>query len=139
MASLKQALVLPTNLQARSVYIRPNLSRWKMPVLRQNASCLLRWYSTGAKATPWSNVVLDFGEARIDPGPHAGDIMPLEYRAPEILLRARWSCPVDIWSVELPVGLFHCFVLRVIQYMSQDQCEIGMGTPSTKEALHSSR
>lgn len=99
----------------------------------------MRWHSTGAKATPWSNVVLDFGEARIDPGPHAGDIMPLEYRAPEILLRARWSCPVDIWSVELPVGLFHCFVLRVIQHMSQDQCEIGMGTPSTKEALHSSR
>lgn len=45
------------------------------------------------------------GEARIDPGPHAGDIMPLEYRAPEILLRARWSYPVEIWSVGLTVGL----------------------------------
>ncbi|GCB17533.1 abhydrolase domain-containing protein C22H12.03 [Aspergillus awamori] len=28
----------------------------------------------------------DFGETRIGPGPHGGDIMPLEYRAPEILL-----------------------------------------------------
>lgn len=28
----------------------------------------------------------DFGEARTGPGPHAGDIMPLEYRAPETLL-----------------------------------------------------
>ncbi|KAL4879925.1 kinase-like domain-containing protein [Aspergillus karnatakaensis] len=28
----------------------------------------------------------DFGEARIGPGPHGGDIMPLEYRAPETLL-----------------------------------------------------
>ncbi|KAJ9300623.1 hypothetical protein DTO271G3_1787 [Paecilomyces variotii] len=30
----------------------------------------------------------DFGEARIGPGPHGGDIMPLEYRAPETLLYA---------------------------------------------------
>ncbi|KAH8435043.1 uncharacterized protein LDX57_012672 [Aspergillus melleus] len=43
----------------------------------------------------------DFGEARIGPGPHAGDIMPLEYRAPETLLYVGWSYPVDIWSVGL--------------------------------------
>ncbi|PLB46174.1 kinase-like protein [Aspergillus steynii IBT 23096] len=43
----------------------------------------------------------DFGEARIGPGPHAGDIMPLEYRAPETLLYIGWSYPVDIWSVGL--------------------------------------
>lgn len=47
----------------------------------------------------------DFGEARIGPGPHAGDIMPLEYRAPETLLYVRWSYPVDIWSVGLTVSL----------------------------------
>ncbi|GLA01218.1 hypothetical protein AnigIFM60653_011079 [Aspergillus niger] len=40
----------------------------------------------------------DFGETRIGPGPHGGDIMPLEYRAPEILLHIGWSYPVDIWS-----------------------------------------
>ncbi|KAB8265975.1 kinase-like domain-containing protein [Aspergillus pseudonomiae] len=43
----------------------------------------------------------DFGEARIGPGPHGGDIMPLEYRAPETLLYIGWSYPVDIWSVGL--------------------------------------
>ncbi|RDL42459.1 uncharacterized protein BP5553_02438 [Venustampulla echinocandica] len=43
----------------------------------------------------------DFGEARIGPGPHGGDIMPLEYRAPETLLYVGWSYPVDIWSVGL--------------------------------------
>ncbi|KAK2802667.1 hypothetical protein FQN50_007275 [Emmonsiellopsis sp. PD_5] len=43
----------------------------------------------------------DFGEARIGPGPHAGDIMPLEYRAPETLLYVGWSYPIDIWSVGL--------------------------------------
>ncbi|KNG88037.1 putative protein kinase [Aspergillus nomiae NRRL 13137] len=43
----------------------------------------------------------DFGEARIGSGPHGGDIMPLEYRAPETLLYMGWSYPVDIWSVGL--------------------------------------
>ncbi|OJZ90611.1 hypothetical protein ASPFODRAFT_123817 [Aspergillus luchuensis CBS 106.47] len=43
----------------------------------------------------------DFGETRIGPGPHGGDIMPLEYRAPETLLYIGWSYPVDIWSVGL--------------------------------------
>ncbi|PYH94289.1 kinase-like protein [Aspergillus ellipticus CBS 707.79] len=43
----------------------------------------------------------DFGEARIGPGPHGGDIMPLEYRAPETLLYIGWGYPVDIWSVGL--------------------------------------
>ncbi|KAK2790266.1 hypothetical protein FQN53_000032 [Emmonsiellopsis sp. PD_33] len=43
----------------------------------------------------------DFGEARIGPGPHGGNIMPLEYRAPETLLHVGWSSPVDIWSVGL--------------------------------------
>ncbi|GAB1193700.1 hypothetical protein APSETT444_002926 [Aspergillus pseudonomiae] len=43
----------------------------------------------------------DFGEARIGAGPHGGDIMPLEYRAPEALLYVGWSYPVDIWSVGL--------------------------------------
>ncbi|KIH86313.1 protein kinase domain-containing protein [Sporothrix brasiliensis 5110] len=43
----------------------------------------------------------DFGEARLGPGPHAGDIMPIMYRAPETLLHIQWSYPVDIWSVGL--------------------------------------
>ncbi|OHF00685.1 protein kinase domain-containing protein [Colletotrichum orchidophilum] len=43
----------------------------------------------------------DFGEARLGTGPHAGDIMPIMYRAPETLLHIQWGCPVDIWSVGL--------------------------------------
>ncbi|KAL2793263.1 kinase-like domain-containing protein [Aspergillus keveii] len=43
----------------------------------------------------------DYDEARIGHGPHGGDIMPLEYRAPETLLYVGWSYPVDIWSVGL--------------------------------------
>lgn len=47
----------------------------------------------------------DFGEARIGAGPHGGDIMPLEYWAPETLLYVGWGYPVDIWSVGLTVSL----------------------------------
>ncbi|CRK24302.1 hypothetical protein BN1723_013245 [Verticillium longisporum] len=43
----------------------------------------------------------DFGETRIGPGPHTGDIMPIMYRAPETLLHIPWSYPVDIWSIGL--------------------------------------
>ncbi|KAL5336930.1 kinase-like protein [Aspergillus crustosus] len=43
----------------------------------------------------------DLGEARAGAGPHAVDIMPLEYRAPETLLYVGWSYPIDIWSVGL--------------------------------------
>lgn len=56
----------------------------------------------------------DFGEARLGPGPHGGDIMPLKYRAPETLIYVGWSYPVDIWSVGLTVrrnfesSSFHC-------------------------------
>ncbi|KAH7306019.1 kinase-like domain-containing protein [Stachybotrys elegans] len=43
----------------------------------------------------------DFGEARSGAGPHAGDIMPIQYRAPEVIMCICWSYPVDIWSVGL--------------------------------------
>jgi serine/threonine-protein kinase SRPK3 len=49
-------------------------------------------------------LISDFGEARLGRGPHAGDIMPLMYRAPETLLHIQWSYPVDIWSVGLTVS-----------------------------------
>lgn len=54
----------------------------------------------------------DFGEARLGPGPHAGDIMPIMYRAPETLLYIQWSYPVDIWSVGLTVRI-HFLVVRL--------------------------
>lgn len=53
----------------------------------------------------------DYGETRLGPGPHAGDIMPIMYRAPEALLQIQWSYPVDIWSVGLTVSLDYAVVL----------------------------
>ncbi|KAF4458105.1 CMGC/SRPK protein kinase [Fusarium austroafricanum] len=43
----------------------------------------------------------DFGEARTGSGHHAGDIMPILYRAPEIIMCLTWNYTVDIWSVGL--------------------------------------
>jgi hypothetical protein len=40
----------------------------------------------------------DFGETRVGPGPHAGDIMPIMYRAPETLL----------YTMELSGGYMEC-------------------------------
>lgn len=54
---------------------------------------------------PGPVLLSDFGETRLGPGPHTGDIMPLMYRAPEVLLRLPWSYPADIWSVALTVSI----------------------------------
>ncbi|KXJ91807.1 kinase-like protein [Microdochium bolleyi] len=40
----------------------------------------------------------DLGEARIG-DEHEGPIMPLSYRAPEVILGMRWDHAVDLWSV----------------------------------------
>ncbi|KAI5865813.1 CMGC protein kinase [Durotheca rogersii] len=42
----------------------------------------------------------DFGQARIgDEG--SGNVMPIPFRAPEIILGMKWSYPIDMWSVAL--------------------------------------
>lgn len=46
----------------------------------------------------------DFGEARVGNRRHKGDIMPVLYGAPEIILDMEWDSKVDIWSVGLIVS-----------------------------------
>jgi hypothetical protein len=55
----------------------------------------------------------DFGEARSGPGPHAGDIMPIQYRAPEVIMCLKWSYAVDIWSVGLTVCVLHAALSNI--------------------------
>ncbi|KAI8665641.1 Protein kinase domain-containing protein [Fusarium sp. Ph1] len=50
---------------------------------------------------PGPMLLSDFGEARSGPGPHAGDIMPIQHRAPEAIMCISWSYPVDMWSIGL--------------------------------------
>ncbi|KAJ9204324.1 hypothetical protein DTO164E3_2086 [Paecilomyces variotii] len=80
------------------------LEEWEFthPVLRKIVSSARTiFHSRLMKPKEGPMLLSDFGEARIGPGPHGGDIMPLEYRAPEILLYVGWSYPVDVWSVGL--------------------------------------
>ncbi|KAI1913070.1 hypothetical protein LOZ64_004223 [Ophidiomyces ophidiicola] len=77
-------------------------AEFSSPVPRkQVSSCRTIYISRLMRPKEGPMLLSDFGEARIGPGPHAGDIMPLEYRAPETLLYICWSYPVDIWSVGL--------------------------------------
>ncbi|EED18497.1 protein kinase, putative [Talaromyces stipitatus ATCC 10500] len=58
-------------------------------------------YAEGEIVHTGAVTLLHYLSLVIDPGPHGGDIVPLEYLAPETLLYVGWSCPVDIWSVGL--------------------------------------
>ncbi|AEO63734.1 uncharacterized protein THITE_2147851 [Thermothielavioides terrestris NRRL 8126] len=44
--------------------------------------------------------ICDFGQARIG-REHIGHAMPLQFRAPEIILNMEWGSPVDMWAVGL--------------------------------------
>jgi hypothetical protein len=73
------------------------------PVPRKELSDRTIYFSRLMKPKVGPLLLSDFGEVRLGPGPHVGDIMPIMYRAPETLLCMQWSYPVDIWSVGLTV------------------------------------
>ncbi|KAF1733963.1 Dual specificity tyrosine-phosphorylation-regulated kinase 3 [Beauveria bassiana] len=53
--------------------------------------------------TDGDSVLADLGSARFGQEQYEGDVMPLVYRAPEVILGMRWSSKVDIWSVGVMV------------------------------------
>lgn len=67
-------------------------------------------YRSYSPVAPLSGVphIIDFGAARLgEMGQmHSGDIMPWQYRAPEIVLGMDWNDKVDIWSVGMMVRSF---------------------------------
>jgi serine/threonine protein kinase len=50
-------------------------------------------------------VLSNFGQARIGKEAQRGDIMPGNYRAPEVILGMEWDCKVDVWSIGTMVSL----------------------------------
>ncbi|KAK3082044.1 hypothetical protein LTS18_006571 [Coniosporium uncinatum] len=44
--------------------------------------------------------ICDFGAARIG-AEHTGDVMPGQYRAPEVILDMKWNSKIDIWAIAL--------------------------------------
>ena len=51
--------------------------------------------------------ICDLGQARIGTS-HRGTAMPLQYRAPEVILDMDWGQSVDMWSVGLLVRMSYC-------------------------------
>ncbi|KAL1873370.1 hypothetical protein Plec18167_006421 [Paecilomyces lecythidis] len=96
------ASVVHTGTYDNDVFRRLEETELESPVARKLLSPTRTIYLSRAMRPKGGPMLLcDFGEARIGPGPHTGHIMPLQYRAPEILLHVEWSYPVDIWSVGL--------------------------------------
>ncbi|KAJ4326722.1 hypothetical protein N0V84_002838 [Fusarium piperis] len=82
------------------------------PVARKTVSPSRTIYlSRLMRPKPGPMLLSDFGEARSGPGTHAGDIMPIQYRAPEAIMCISWSYPVDIWSIGLTVNTLHAWDL----------------------------
>ena len=65
-------------------------------------------------------VLSDFGETRSGTNTelHHGDIQPLEYRAPEVLLGIPFSYPVDIWNAGLMVYYMFLSTLLLLNDVS---------------------
>ncbi|KAF4342812.1 CMGC SRPK kinase [Fusarium beomiforme] len=75
---------------------------FKSPVDRKTvAQGRIIYLSRLMRPKPGPMLLSDFGEARTGLGPFAGDIMPIQYRAPEVIMCIAWNRPVDIWSVGL--------------------------------------
>ncbi|KAH7170045.1 kinase-like domain-containing protein [Dactylonectria macrodidyma] len=88
-------------LNDNSLFKKLEDTEFSNPVPRKELSDRTVYFSRLMRPNVGPLLLSDFGEIRLGPGPHAGDIMPLMYRAPETLLRIQWSYPVDIWSVGL--------------------------------------
>lgn len=86
-----------------SVFQKLEENEFSSPVPRKQLEGRTIYLSRLMKPKAGPLLLSDFGEARLGTGPHAGDIMPIMYRAPETLLHIQWGCPVDIWSVGLTV------------------------------------
>lgn len=61
-------------------------TEFSSPVPRKQCEDRVIYLSRLMKPKAGPLLLSDFGDARLGPGPHAGDIMPIMYRAPETLL-----------------------------------------------------
>ncbi|KJK79951.1 hypothetical protein H634G_04190 [Metarhizium anisopliae BRIP 53293] len=69
------------------------------PVARKVLSDRVIYLSRQTPMTQGEPVLSDLGSARFGQEEYQGDIMPLVYRAPEVILDMKWSSKVDIWSM----------------------------------------
>ncbi|KAI8650944.1 Protein kinase domain-containing protein [Fusarium keratoplasticum] len=88
-------------LEDNSLFKKLEDNEFSNPVPRKELPDRNIYFSRLMKPKVGPLLLSDFGEVRLGAGPHAGDIMPIIYRAPKTLLYIQWSYPVDIWSVGL--------------------------------------
>lgn len=74
------------------------------PVARKVLSDRVIYLSRQTPMTQGEPVLSDLGSARFGQEEYQGDIMPLVYRAPEVILDMKWSSKVDIWSMGVIVS-----------------------------------
>ncbi|KFA46178.1 hypothetical protein S40293_03808 [Stachybotrys chartarum IBT 40293] len=68
------------------------------PSARKQVGDLITYVSRYISGGPGPVTICDLGQARIG-SEHTGIAMPIQYRAPEIILDTNWSYPVDCWSI----------------------------------------
>ncbi|EFY86239.1 protein kinase-like protein [Metarhizium acridum CQMa 102] len=73
------------------------------PVARKVLRDRVIYLSRQTPMTQGEPVLSDLGSARFGQEQYQGDIMPLVYRAPEVILDMKWSSKVDIWSMGVMV------------------------------------
>ncbi|KAM6511930.1 hypothetical protein FALCPG4_016917 [Fusarium falciforme] len=93
--------LLLLGLEDNSLFKKLEDNEFSNPVSRKELPGRNIYFSRLMKPKVGPLLLSDFGEVRLGAGPHAGDIMPIMYRAPETLLYIQWSYPVDIWSAGL--------------------------------------
>lgn len=74
------------------------------PVARKVLPDRVIYQSRQTPMTQGEPVLSDLGSARFGQEEYQGDIMPLVYRAPEVILDMKWSSKVDIWSMGVMVS-----------------------------------
>ncbi|KAF5120348.1 Serine/threonine-protein kinase SRPK [Metarhizium anisopliae] len=73
------------------------------PVARKVLRDRVIYLSRQTPMTQGEPVLSDLGSARFGQEEYQGDIMPLVYRAPKVILDMKWSSKVDIWSMGVMV------------------------------------
>ena len=99
------SLLLGLNNKDNDLLRQTEESEMKKPVPRKALPDRSIYLSRLMRPKIGSILLSDFKETRIRPGPHDGDIMPIIYLTPEVLLHIQWSYAIDIWSVTLTINL----------------------------------
>jgi serine/threonine protein kinase len=102
------------------------------PSARKQIGDIIIYVSRYMMGGPGPLVICDFGQARIG-NEHTGNAMPVQYRAPEVILNMKWGNAVDMWSVGLLVRNLPSYFLMVL--FIELNSAIGLGPSRGRKPL----